>query len=118
MKLTLHNSSMDAPSQPTLVEIPEQPPHQNLAVGRGPVKLRSVNRQQTMMAEIQVEEPAPANHIARAIGDLVGRMNLKQFTESLRTAAGCAGRPAWDPKVLISYWVFASRAGIRSEERR
>src|ERR1017187_3776702 len=114
MKLTLHNRSMDAPSQPTLVEIPEQPPQQNLAVGRGPVKLRSVNRQQTMMAEIYVEELIPANHIARAIWDLVGRMDLKQFTESLRTAAGCAGRPAWDPKVLISLWVYAYSEEIGS----
>ena len=114
MKQVLHNRSMDAPHQATLVEIPEQPPQQNRAVGRGPVKLRSVNRQQTMMAEIYVEELIPANHKARAIWDLVGRMELSQFTEPLRTAAGCAGRPAWDPQLMISLWVYAYSEEISS----
>jgi transposase len=114
MKQELHNGSMDAPCQATLVEIPEQPPQQNRSVGRGPVKLRSVNRQQTMMAEICVEELIPANHKARAIWDLVGRMDLSRFTESLRTAAGCAGRPAWDPRLMISLWVYAYSEEISS----
>ena len=34
--------------------------------------------------------------------------------EPLRTTRGCAGRPAWDPHLLISVWVYAYSEGISS----
>jgi transposase len=60
------------------------------------------------------EELIPAGHKARAIWDLVGRMDLSRFTESLRTTAGCAGRPAWDPRLMLSLWIYAYSEGISS----
>jgi transposase len=105
---------MEPPCQPILIEIPEQPPQPERAVGRGQVKLRPVNRLQTAVVEICVEELIPADHKARAIWDLVGRMDLSQFTEPLRTACGCAGRPAWDPQLMVSLWVYAYSEGISS----
>jgi transposase len=104
---------MDAPCQPTLVDIPEQPAQKQTA-RHGSLKLRSINRQQTMLASIYVEELIPADHKARAIWDLVGRMDLNGFTEALRTTAGCAGRPAWDPQLMVSLWVYAYSEGISS----
>lgn len=81
---------------------------------RGEVKLRVVDRAQTTMATIYVEELIPADHKARAIWDLVGRMDLDRFLEPLRTARGCPGRPAWDPHLLVSVWVYAYSEGISS----
>ena len=77
-----------------LVEIPEQPARQIPSAMHGDLKLRSVNRQQTMMAQIWVEELIPYDHKARAIWELVGRMDVSRFAEALRTTQGCAGRPA------------------------
>ena len=105
---------MDSPCQPALIEIPEQPPLPKRAVGRGQIKLRSVNRLQTINVPIYVEELIPADHKARAIWELAGRMDLSRFTEALRTAAGCAGRPAWDPQLMVSLWVYAYSEGITS----
>ena len=96
---------MDLPCQPVLVDLPEQPSQPEKTLPRGEVKLRSVDRQQTMMAMICVEELIPADHKARAIWELAGRMDLNRFTEPMRTAQGCAGRPAWDPRLLVSLWV-------------
>ena len=62
---------MDSPCQPTLVDIPEQPPQQNRAP-HGSVKLRLIDRRQTVLAQIYVEELIPAEHKARAIWELVG----------------------------------------------
>jgi transposase len=104
---------MDSPCQPTLVDIPEQPPQQNRAP-HGSVKLRLIDRRQTVLAQIYVEELIPAEHKARAIWDLVGRMDLSRFAEALRTTAGCAGRPAWDPQLMVSLWVYAYSEGISS----
>jgi transposase len=64
--------------------------------------------------KVLFEELIPADHKARAIWDLVGRMDLSRFTESLRTTAGCAGRPAWDPRLMLSLWIYAYSEGISS----
>jgi transposase len=108
-----HNTSVK-PSQPALLEIPEQPDVPQSAAPKGPAKLRCVNRQQTTMATIYVEELIPADHKARAIWDLVGRMNLSRFIEPLRSTVGEAGRPAWEPHLLVSLWVYAYSEGIGS----
>src|ERR1035441_7620904 len=91
---------MDSPCQPNLVDIPEQPLQQDRAP-HGSVKLKSIDRRQTVLAQIYVEELIPAEHKARAIWDLVGRMDLNRFAETLRTTAGCAGEierlMEWEP---------------------
>ena len=103
---------MDLSSQPILIEIAEQPPQDQPEAARGKAKLRTVNRQQSTFGIIHVEEVIPADHKARAIWDLAGRLDLSGFIEPLRTAQGCAGRPAWDPRLLVSLWVYAYSEGI------
>jgi len=104
---------MDPSCQPRLVDIAEQPaPPKPAATGK--VKLRTVNRQQTMLATIYVEELIPADHPARAVWELVGSLDVSRFREPLRTSQGCAGRPAWDPHLLVSLWVYAYSQGISS----
>jgi transposase len=105
---------MDPTHQPALIEIPEQPAKESHEAPKGYPKLNTVNRQQTVMATIYVEELISADHKARAIWDLVGRMDLSGFRERLRTTAGCAGRPGWDPQLLVSLWVYAYSEGIGS----
>jgi transposase len=105
---------VDSPFQPALIDIPEQPVEQKQAVPTGRPKLKSVNRQQTMMATIEVEELIPLDHKARAIWEVVGSRDLSRFYEPLRTTQGCAGRPAWDPRLLVSLWIYAYSEGISS----
>ncbi len=62
---------MDLTSQPVLVDIPEQPAQQKQEP-KGQPKLRLVNRQQTTLATIDVEELIAVDHKARAIWELVG----------------------------------------------
>ena len=104
---------MDLTSQPVLVDIPEQPAQQKQEP-KGQPKLRLVNRQQTTMAVIDVEKLIPVDHKARAIWALAERMDLSKFAEPLRTAEGCPGRPAWEPRLLVSLWVYAYSEGISS----
>jgi len=104
---------MDTPGQPMLLDIPEQPP-QHKPVAQGPLKLTAVDRRQTVLAHIYIEELIPADHKARAIWDLAGQLDLSRFTQSLRTTAGCAGRPAWNPQLMFSVWIYAYSEGITS----
>jgi transposase len=41
-------------------------------------------------------------------------MDLSRFSEAFRTSRGCAGRPDWDPQLLVSVWVYAYSEGISS----
>jgi len=104
---------MDAPSQAVLIDIPEQPAQQK-PEPKAPPKLRTVNRLQTILAHICVEELIAPDHKARAIWQLVERMDLSRFCEPLRTTLGGAGRAAWDPLLLVSVWIYAYSEGISS----
>jgi len=105
---------MDNSSLPVLLEIPEQPLRQESAAQKGPAKWRTVNRQQTALVTLYVEELIPADHKARAIWQMVESMDLSRFAAAYRTSEGCAGRPAWDPKLLVSLWVYGYSEGISS----
>ena len=67
---------MELSYQPVLVDIPEQPPQQKQAEPMGQPKLRTVDRQQTTMVTICVEELIPADHKARAIWQFVRTSGL------------------------------------------
>lgn len=105
---------MSSDRQPALLEIPEQPAPEPAPEPAGKLKLKTVNRAQTMLAHLCVEELIPHDHKARAIWDLAGRLNLSGFETALKTRAGEVGRPAWDPRLLVSIWVYAYSEGIGS----
>jgi transposase len=77
-------------------------------------KWRTPNRAQMRMVPLGVEELIPDDHKARAIWELAGQLDLSGFAETVRTMAGEAGRPAWDPQLLVSVWIYAYSEGIGS----
>src|SRR5918994_3740777 len=91
---------MELSSQPKLVDIPEQPAPEKRPAAPAHFKFRTVNREQPMMATIYVEELIPTDHKARAIWHLAGKMDLRGFSEPLRSVEGNAGRPAWDRRLF------------------
>ncbi len=57
----------------------------------------------------------------RAIWELVGRLDLSAFASRVGSFEGAAGRPAYDPALLVSLWIYAYSRGIgsaREIERR
>ena len=100
--------------QPALLEMQEQPEGKRRAVPVEVPKLVPVDRKQMRWTSVAVEDLIAGDHKARAIWELAGKMDLTRFTESLRTHEGSAGRPAWDPQVLVSVWVYSYSEGISS----
>ena len=92
------------------------------ALGAGPAKavpalkprVKPIDRSQTMFQVIDVEQLIEPDHPARAIWEFVGRLDLTRFYEVIRAVEGGAGRQAWDPRLLISIWVYAYSRGISS----
>ena len=76
--------------------------------------IRHVNRQQMSWRAVDVEKLIGEDHPARAIWALVGRLDLSRFYEGIESSVEEGGRPAFDPQLLISLWVYAYSEGIGS----
>jgi transposase len=73
-----------------------------------------VNRQQLSWRAIDAERLIGEDHPARAIWALVGHLDLSPFYRAIESNAEEGGRPAFDPQLLISLWVYAYSQGIGS----
>src|ERR1700674_1082236 len=76
--------------------------------------IRPINRQQMSWRAVDVERLIGEDHRARAIWTLVGRLDLQRFYDDIESSAQQGGRPAFDPQLLISSWVYAYSEGIGS----
>src|ERR1019366_3715965 len=76
--------------------------------------IRYVNRQQMSWRAVDVEKLIGENHPARAIWALVGQLNLSAFYRTIESSMEEGGRPAFDPQLLISLWVYAYSQGLGS----
>jgi transposase len=63
---------------------------------------------------VDVERLIEEDHSARAIWELIGRLNLSSFLAPIGSVQGQAGRPAFDPRLLISLWLYSYSRGISS----
>jgi transposase len=77
-------------------------------------RLRVVDRAQMLLRTVDVERLIPEDHPARAIWEFVGRLDLSGYTEQVRSVAGGAGRPAFDPQLLVSLWVYSYSQSVSS----
>ena len=77
-------------------------------------RLVAVNRRQMVMRAMEVERLIEEDHPARAIWELVGRLDLSRYYAAIAAVEGRAGREHTDPQVLISLWLYAYSRGISS----
>lgn len=77
-------------------------------------RLVSVDRRQMVLRAIEVERLIEEDHPARAIWELVGRLDLSRYYAAIAAVEGRAGRDHTDPQVLISLWLYAYSRGISS----
>ena len=80
----------------------------------GNPKLKPIDRSRLLTRVINVESQVGPKHPVRAIWDLVGRMDLSRFLSAIRTRQGEKGRPATDPQLLVSVWIYAYSEGLSS----
>jgi transposase len=78
------------------------------------VRRKEINRQQLLLRPVEVEKLVDLDHPVRAIWELVGQFNLEPFYAEVESVEGVAGRPVWDPRLLISLWIYAYQEGVSS----
>jgi transposase len=81
---------------------------------KGLPKIQEVNRNQLVLRSTDIESLVEEDHRIRAIWDFVCRLDLRGFYEAIETEEGEAGRPAIDPRVLVTLWIFAYTQGVSS----
>ena len=80
----------------------------------GAPRLRRADRRQIELRPLDLESLLPPDHEARAIWALVSRLDLSGFVKDIRSCEGVAGRPATDPAILLTLWLYASSQGVGS----
>ena len=82
--------------------------------GQKKPKLRRVDRSQLIMRAVDIEDLVAIDDPARAIWEFVGKLDLSRFHAGIVSEEGEAGRSAWDPRMLISVWIYAYSRGVGS----
>jgi transposase len=70
-----------------------------------------INRAQFLFRTIDVERLIPEEHPARAIWEFLGKVELSAFETEVRAYEGGRGRAAYEPRLLISLWVYGYSRG-------
>jgi transposase len=78
------------------------------------VRCKPVERNQLLLRPVDVEKLVGEQHAVRGIWKLVGKLDLEPFYTDVGALEGEPGRPVWDPKVLISLWIYAYKDGVSS----
>ena len=73
-----------------------------------------INREQLCWRRVDVERLIGEEHAARAVWEFVGQLDLSGYQEEVRAVEGKAGRPGWEPRLLISLWIYAYSEGVNS----
>jgi transposase len=72
------------------------------------------NRAQLELRPTDLESLLPEDHRARAIWEFVEGLDLSALYAEIRSVEGHAGRPAIDPAILLSLWIYATSEGVGS----
>jgi transposase len=77
-------------------------------------RYEAIDREQLFWRVINVERLIARDHAARAIWEFVGKLDLSGYSGEVRAVEGKAGRPGWEPRLLISLWVYGYGQGVGS----
>src|SRR5260370_1331726 len=75
-------------------------------------RLKRIDRSQSYWGPVEIENLIGTDHVARAIWELSGTLNLGAFLQDNKSVEGRAGAERTDPRLLISVWVYGLTLGI------
>ncbi len=78
------------------------------------LRLRPIDRNQMILHPMDIDRLIPDDHEARAIWELVGSLDLSPYYDRIDSREDDAGAPAFDPRLLVSLWVYAYGKGVSS----
>ena len=113
--------TMETDKQGVLLEVPEQPPAPAAPPAEGGrqrrPKLKAIDRDQGVLRMVVVEELVGPDHKVRAIWDLTGQFDLSALLGKVKSQEGEAGCSAWNPRLLLSIWLYAYSEQVTSARK-
>lgn len=83
-------------------------------MGEDAVRLREANRSQLRLEAVDLDDLLEEGHPARAIWELLRKLDLSRFEQAIKAREGSAGRDATDPRILLALWLYGISDGIGS----
>lgn len=77
-------------------------------------RLLRADRRQLLLQPTYLEDLISEDHRARLVWTFVESLDLGAFLDGVESVEGRAGRPAIDPAVLITMWLYATSVGVGS----
>jgi transposase len=99
---------------PVRPEAPIDRPKLTAAERQRETKVKPIDRNQFRLISLDVESLIGLDHPARAIWELTKKLDLTKFYEPIVSAQGMAGRAGWDPRLLLSIWLYSYSRGENS----
>src|SRR5215210_1790067 len=87
----------------------EQPP----ASAASPPRLRSPDRQ-SLIPSMPLEDLLDSDHQARVVWDFCLGLDLTPLYDEIRSRVGGPGRAAFDPRLGVALWLYATLEGVGS----
>ena len=78
------------------------------------IRIRRAERRQTGFELVDLESLVVDDHPVRAVWFFVEGLDLQPFYDRIKARGETAGRPATDPRILLSLWLYATADGIGS----
>lgn len=81
---------------------------------KAPPRYQSPNRHQVELHPCALDDLVAEDHPVRTVWAFVQGMDLSPLYEGIRAVEGRAGRPAIEPVILVSLWLYATIEGVGS----
>ena len=81
---------------------------------QGEARLMRADRHQVRLLPVDLDGLLDADHQARAIWRMVESLDLSKLEAAIRARGDNAGRPAIDPKILLTLWLHGLSEGVGS----
>jgi transposase len=78
------------------------------------LRLETAERRQVEFQQSCLDELLASDHRAREVWDYVEELDLSELYGRVRTTVQGSGRPAIDPAILVSLWLYATLEGVGS----
>lgn len=80
----------------------------------GEVRLQKAQRAQLELVPTNIDDLIGTEHPARAIWSVVQKLDLSGFVHDCKSRGENAGRPAIDPAILVTLWIYAASQDVGS----
>jgi len=98
--------------QKTLFPIPDSFKTDNEKKYKGIPRTIKPQRNQVEMMMFSLDQLIPAGHKVRPVWKYVEKLDLSKLLLKIESTEGSLGRPAIDPRILLTLWLYATIEGI------